>query len=69
MKRKLNQADLWLISEIKNQLLTEHGVKKEHLEDYINNTNFMRLLYDKPMFAHHEGPEKWAKYIAANNSI
>lgn len=67
--RKLNQADLWLISEIKNQLLTEYGVKEEDLEGYINNSNLIKFLYENPVFAHHEGPEKWAKHIAANNPI
>ncbi|GAB6441559.1 hypothetical protein CON36_34590 [Bacillus cereus] len=69
MMRKLNQADLWLMSEIKNQLLTEYGVKEEHLEGYIDNSNFMKFLYENPVFTHHEGPEKWAKHIAENNPI
>ncbi|ELK40128.1 hypothetical protein BAG01nite_47590 [Brevibacillus agri] len=68
MKRKLNQADLWLINEITSELQEHFNISLEKAQECIQNSNLLPMLYSDPEFVHHEG-SRWVQTIAMHNKL
>lgn len=64
MARKLDAADIWLISEISNELCSKFEVSEIVAQKMIRNSNFMSLLQSMPEQVHHESPLAWAMSIS-----
>lgn len=69
MSSRLNQADLWLIEEITNELQKEFNISIERAKDCIRNSNLLPMLYSNPYFVHHEDPISWVRIIASQNKL
>ncbi|MCG5252459.1 hypothetical protein P4U99_27665 [Brevibacillus agri] len=68
MKRKLNQADLWLINDITSQLQEHFNISLEKAHECIQNSNLLPMLYSDPEFVHHEA-SRWVRTIAMHNKL
>lgn len=68
MKRKLNQADLWLINEITSELQEHFIISLEKAQECIQNSSLLPMLYSHPEFVHHEG-SCWVQTIAMHNKL
>lgn len=67
MKTNWNSADKWLIKEVEEKLKEDYQIDDKTAEQWMNHSSFYPFLEKTPEFAHHEGPEKWAKTIVYHN--
>ncbi len=69
MKKILNQADLWFIDEITNELQKRFKISLEKSKECIRNSNLFPMLYSDPEFVHHEDTSSWVRVIAQQNKL
>ncbi|MCC0566274.1 hypothetical protein [Brevibacillus borstelensis] len=69
MKRKLNQADLWLIDEITNELQRRFRISLDKAKECVRNSNLIPMLYSDQEFVHHEDLHLWIRVIVQQNKL